>query len=148
MKAWEVRQATQQYLINSITLDGYTDENGNEYNRRVWNFNRLEDSSRNNEATMTDGEKIAAAKRIFESEMGWLIERSGKQQACEDWLSGLCSTVSIAFTYCDIIKLAHETGALNENSTEKEEDRICENYFPYMASNLIQLFNKQERRTA
>ena len=121
----------KQYLINSITLDGYTDENGNEYN----------------EANMTDGEKITAAKRNFESEMGWLIERSGQHRACVDWLSGLCSTVSIAFTYCDIIKLAHETGALNENSTEKDEDRICENYFSYMASNLVELFNKQERRT-
>ena len=52
----------KQYLINSITLDGYTDENGNEYN----------------EANMTDGEKITAAKRNFESEMGWLIERSAR----------------------------------------------------------------------
>tara|TARA_Y100001973_G_C5139858_1_gene302360 strand:+ start:593 stop:955 length:363 start_codon:yes stop_codon:yes gene_type:complete len=116
----------KQYLINSITLDGYTDENGNEYN----------------EANMTDGEKITAAKRNFESEMGWLIERSGQHRACVDWLSGLCSTVSIAFNYSDIIELAYKTGGLKEGDNEKREDYICENYFPYMATKLLQLFNK------
>ena len=131
MKGWDVRRAIQKYLLEQIDLTGYQDEDGNDYVME----------------SMREDEKLAAARCNFESEMGWLIERSGQHRACVDWLSGLCSTVSIAFTYCDIIKLAHETGALNENSTEKEEDRICENYFPYMASNLIQLFNKQERRT-
>ena len=116
----------KQYLINSITLDGYTDENGNEYN----------------EAYMTEGDKITAEKRIFEYVMGWLIERSGQHRACVDWLSGLCSTVSIAFNYPDIIELAYKTGGLKEGDSEKREDYICENYFPYMATKLLQLFNK------
>jgi len=119
-------KAIHEYLISSIDLEGYADENGNDYVME----------------SMSDGEKIAAAKRNFESEMGWLIERSGQQKACTDWLAGLCSTVSIAFTYCDIIKLAHTTGGLNENSTEKDEARICENYFPNMANNLLQLVRK------
>ena len=113
-KGWIVRQAIQKYLLEQIDLTGYQDENGNDYVTE----------------SMSDDEKLAAARRNFESEMGWLIERSGKRKACADWLAGLCSTVSIAFTYCDIIKLAHATGGLNENSTEKDEDRICENYFP------------------
>tara|TARA_R110001599_G_scaffold2380_2_gene12828 strand:+ start:250 stop:624 length:375 start_codon:yes stop_codon:yes gene_type:complete len=120
-------KAIHEYLISSITLDGYADEDGTDYDAE----------------SMSDGEKIAAAKRNFESEMGWLIERSGQQKACTDWLAGLCSTVSIAFANNDIIKLAHATGGLNENSTEKDEDRICENYFPYMANNLLQLFRKE-----
>jgi len=130
MKGWDVRRAIQKYLLEQIDLTGYQDEDGNDYVME----------------SMREDEKLAAARRNFESEMGWLIERSGKRRACADWLAGLCSTVPIAFTYCDIIKLAYETGGLNENSTEKDEDRICENYFPYMASNLVELFNKQERR--
>ena len=133
-KGWIVRQAIQKYLLEQIDLTGYQDENGNDYVME----------------SMSDDEKIAAAKRIFESEMGWLIRRLGRNQkrkACSDWLAGLCSAVPIAFTNYDIIKLAHATGGLNENSTEKDEDRICEKYFSYMASNLVELFNKRERRT-
>jgi len=130
-KGWLVRQAIQKYLLKQIDLTGYQDENGNDYVME----------------SMNEDERLAAARRNFESEMGWLIERSGKRRACADWLAGLCSTVPIAFTNYDIIKLAHATGGLNETSTEKDEDRICENYFPYMASNLVELFNKQERRT-
>ena len=133
MTRWDVRKATQKYLLEQIDLTGYQDENGNDYIME----------------SMREDEKLAAARRIFESEMGWLIRRLGqnqKRKACSDWLAGLCSAVPIAFTYCDIIELAYETGGLKKNSTEKDEDRICENYFPYMASNLVELFNKQERR--
>jgi len=116
----------KQYLIDSITLDGYTDPDGNPYN----------------EEGMSDSEKIAAARSNFESEMGWLIERSGQHKACVDWLSGLCSTMKIAFSYTDIIDLARRTGGLKEGDSEKREDYICENYFPFMATKLLQLFNK------
>jgi len=116
----------KQYLIDSITLCGYTDPDGNPYN----------------EEGMSDSEKIVAARSNFESEMGWLIERSGQHKACVDWLSGLCSTMNIAFSYTDIIDLARRTGGLKEDDSEKREDYICENYFPFMATKLLQLFNK------
>ena len=115
----------KQYLIDSITLDGYTDPDGNPYNENI----------------LSDSEKIAAAKRNFESEMGWLIERSGQHKACADWLAGLCSTMNIAFSYADIIDLARRTGGLKEGDSEKKEYEICENYFPFMATKLLQLFN-------
>ena len=116
----------KQYLIDSITLDGYTDPEGNPYNEKI----------------LSDSEKIAAAKRTFESEMGWLIERSGQHKACVDWLSGLCSTMDIPWSYDDILTLAYKTGGLKEGDSEKRENYICENYFPFMATKLLQLFNK------
>jgi hypothetical protein len=33
-----------------------------------------------------------------------------------------------------IIELAKEWGALEENAKEKEEDRICENWFNFIAN--------------
>ena len=81
----------KQYLIDSITLDDYTKEDGTNYNTE----------------SMSDTEKLSVAKATFESEMGWLIERSGEYEACHHWLSGLCSVLNIPFTYSDIIELAY-----------------------------------------
>jgi hypothetical protein len=53
-KGWLVRQAIQKYLLEQIDLTGYQDENGNDYVME----------------SMSDDEKLAAARRIFESEMG------------------------------------------------------------------------------
>ena len=117
----------KQYLIDSISLDDYTKEDGTNYNTE----------------SMSDTEKLSVAKATFKSEMGWLIERSGEYKACHHWLSGLCSVMNIPFTYSDIIELAYETGGLKEGDSQQREDYICENYFPYMTNKLLQLFNKR-----
>jgi hypothetical protein len=49
--------------------------------------------------------------------------------------------MNIAFSYTDIIDLARRTGGLKEGDSERREDYICENYFPFMATKLLQLFN-------
>ena len=54
-----------------------------------------------------------------------------------EWLSGLA--INIPYTYCDIIKLSKE---LLETDTLKDEDEIIENYFNFMALQIMRLNEK------
>ena len=59
-----------------------------------------------------------------------------------DWLQGLPSSFHIAWNYHDIIELAKKTGALPDSPTEKEEDKIIDNYWNYITNKTFQLFKK------
>ena len=55
----------------------------------------------------------------------------------QDWLQGLCSTVSLPYEYYEIIKLANEFG-LNRD-TEVKQDNFLEIYWETMASELYSM---------
>ena len=59
------------------------------------------------------------------------------KKCLEDWLQGLCSTVSLPYEYHEIIKLANEFG-LNRN-TEKKQDNFLEIYWKIMANELYSM---------
>ena len=65
----------------------------------------------------------------------------GKQKAMSDWLSGLA--INIPYTYNDIIELAVSMGSIDENPSEALQDRVCENYWLFMA-NIILSFEINE----
>jgi hypothetical protein len=89
--------------------------------------------------TMTDKEKIF-----------WLLEERFNKEYCyqqnldkyendmtklmAEWLSGLA--INIPYTYNDIIKLSKE---LLETDTLKDEDKIIQNYFNFMAIQIFKL---------
>jgi len=73
----------------------------------------------------------------FESEYGWNIERKGRREAMIEWLSGLALTMP--FYNDEIIDFAIEMGSIDENPTEKQKDRIIENYFPFMANVILSM---------
>lgn len=89
--------------------------------------------------TMTDREKVF-----------WLLEKRFNKEYCyqqnldryknnmtkllSEWLSGLA--INIPYMYCDIIKLSKE---LLETDTLKNEDKIIENYFNFMAIQIYKL---------
>lgn len=89
--------------------------------------------------TMTDKEKVF-----------WLLEERFNKEYCyeqnldrykndmtkllTDWLSGLA--INIPYTYNDIIKLSKK---LLETDTLKNEDKIIENYFNFMAIQIFKL---------
>jgi hypothetical protein len=77
------------------------------------------------EITGTTIEKLVIVKRIFESEMcGNGLKPSPRR--IEDWLRGLCSTVSIPFTDFDIVTWHEkELGrkVKNDNEYRKWVDR-------------------------
>ena len=89
----------------------------------------------------TDEELINYLFDRFNSEYGWSIERQGKQKALTDWLQGLA--IHIPFYYEDIIALAVDMGSIDENPSEKLAQRVCENYWSFMA-NMILSFEPTE----
>jgi len=118
-KSSELDQTVKRYIIDGIAWDGY---DGLPEPKDI-------------------GEKIQFLKDCFNSEYGWAIPRMGEQKAIHEWLQGLPSAVHIAFYNSDILKLAILWGSLPENATEKQEDKILDNYWNFMANKIGQLFH-------
>lgn len=79
----------------------------------------------------------------FESEFKYDIQRYGRQKAMENWLSGLA--IDIPYSYNDILKIAKNGGSLPENATEKQEDKIVNNYWSFMAKETLKLIDKYNK---
>jgi len=71
----------------------------------------------------------------FFSEYGWLMERVGKQEALTDWLQGLA--INIPYWNGDIIDLAIEMGSIDANPSDQLTEKVCENYFKFMANMIL-----------
>ena len=91
----------------------------------------------------TDEEKIKYIFDRFYSEYGWNIERVGKQKAMEEWLYGLA--LDIEYYYSSIVELAVKMGSINENPSEKLQQKVIDNYWSFMA-NVILWFEPKERK--
>jgi len=89
--------------------------------------------------TFNNNEIIDFIKSDFYSTHQWSIDRYGRQKSLTDWLQGLA--LPIDFYYCDIIQLAKDWGSIPHNATQKQEDKICDNYWSFMANKLGQLFD-------
>lgn len=85
-------------------------------------------------------EKAQFLYNRFMSEYGYRVKQVGMQTAMVDWLQGLA--IDIPYTYHDIIELAKKGGSLPENATGKQEDKITENYWRFMAVQTLKLFRK------
>ena len=86
---------------------------------------------------LTRNQKIQYLFDRFNSEYGWNIQRVGKYKAMKEWLSGLA--INIPYTYFDIIELAQEMGSIDSNPSQALKDRVCENYFSFMAQMVLLL---------
>ena len=117
MKNTETANKAKRYIIDSI--------DASEYGKELKN----------------DNEKIEFLRDTFQSEYGFAIQRYGIQGAIKEWLQGLPSCINIAFYNYDILILAREWGSLKEGATEKQEDKILDNYWNYIASKICVLFN-------
>ena len=91
---------------------------------------------------LTRNQKIQYLFTRFNSEYDWNIQRVGKYKAMEEWLGGLA--INIPFTYFDIIELAKEMGSIDSNPSEALKDRVCENYFSFMAQMVLLLEDELE----
>ena len=91
---------------------------------------------------LTRNQKIQYLFNRFNSEYGWNIQRVGKYKAMQEWLSGLA--INIPYTYFDIIELAKEMGSIDSNPSEALKDRVCENYFSFMAQMVLLLEDELE----
>jgi len=90
-------------------------------------------------------EKIKYLFNRFNSEYGWRVGNNKmgtanqvtKQEAMAEWLSGIA--IHIPYSYCDIIELAKNMGSVDYNLSTVQEDRICENYWNFMAYMILLL---------
>ena len=87
--------------------------------------------------TMKEGERINYIWDRFRQEYGHMINRVGEQKALSEWLSGLA--LPLPFYNYDIIELAKSMGSVDENLTEKQKDKILENYWDFMALMIIRM---------
>jgi hypothetical protein len=90
---------------------------------------------------LSDDEKINYLFDRFYNEYGFQIDRVGKYEAMSEWLSGLA--INIPYTYSDILELAVSMGSIDERPNEALQDRVCENYWSFMA-NIILSFEIKE----
>tara|TARA_R110000751_G_scaffold107078_1_gene203236 strand:- start:148 stop:528 length:381 start_codon:yes stop_codon:yes gene_type:complete len=91
--------------------------------------------------TMTNKEKVFFIMDRFVKEYCYQqnLDRHDNDMTklMAEWLSGLA--INIPYTYCDIIKLSKD---LLETDTLKDEDKIIENYFNFMAVQIFKLANR------
>lgn len=111
----EQKQKYNQFLLDSIDPTAYEEE------------------------AITDREKLDFFFRHFLGEVGWNIVRVGELKAMIDYLQGLPSTINIPFENYKILELAKDFGSIAQDASEKEEDKLLENYWSFMANKLIQL---------
>ena len=95
--------------------------------------------------TMTNKEKVFFIMDRFVKEYCYQqnLDRHDNDMTklMAEWLSGLA--INIPYTYCDIIKLSKE---LLETDTLKDEDKIIENYFNFMAMQIFKLANRLHKQ--
>jgi len=84
-----------------------------------------------------DKDKINYIFSRLYAEYGWCIEQKGKLTALTEWLSGLA--LNIDYTYYNIIQLAIEMGSIDENPSDKLQEKVCNNYFNFMAQIILSL---------
>lgn len=119
------KQQYNTYLLDSIDFDGFDFV-----------------------APTNNKEKILKFFEVFNTEAGYNVGRIGEFNALTEYLQGLPSCINIVFTNYDILELAKKYGSLSKNSTDKEDQKILDNYYSFMANNLIKLKNKYSDLTS
>tara|TARA_R100000234_G_scaffold27836_2_gene16033 strand:+ start:332 stop:679 length:348 start_codon:yes stop_codon:yes gene_type:complete len=101
------------------------------------NYKNLILGSLNDVDGMNREQKIKHLSNRIDSEYGHLVERLGRQKAISEWLSGLA--INIPFYNQDILQLAKDMGSVDNELTERQEERIIENYWDFMAMMVLEL---------
>lgn len=66
----------------------------------------------------------------------------GEYRSFTEWLQGLPSCFNIDFENYKILKLAVLWGSIHEKHTERQADKILENWFNFIMVKTFQLFKK------
>ncbi len=118
----------KEYIINAIDNSNYDDEQGQPL---------LFDSKEENPK-----EWLCFLYDTFRSEYGWHIEQVGEQRAFREWIMGLPSSFNIDFENYKILQIAVKWGSIPAEYTEKQADKILENWFNFITVKTFQLFRK------
>jgi hypothetical protein len=100
----------------------------------------------NGKELKTDAEKLQFVYDCFKSEYWHEYNQkyyNGNQTAAfTSWLQGLPSSFGIDFEPYTILQIAKRWDSIPENATEKQEDKILENWFNFISVKTFQLFRK------
>jgi len=99
------------------------------------------DGENYNQELKTDKEKIQFVFDCFNSEYWHWNKRRNIQKVFAEYLSGLPSCVNIVFMNYDILQLAER---INGKLTEKQEEKILENYWNFMSSIFFKLVKQHK----
>lgn len=117
-KSSELDKTVKLYILSCIDASGYQE----------------------NEPQTTQ-DKIDFLRDTFYSEKGYTVKQIGEVNAIKEWLQGLPTCLHIEFMNYRILELAKLWGSLPENASEKQEDKILENYFNLLSNKICQLFS-------
>tara|TARA_R100000654_G_scaffold50521_1_gene76725 strand:- start:5 stop:388 length:384 start_codon:yes stop_codon:yes gene_type:complete len=87
---------------------------------------------------ITDEQKIDHIFDRIESEIGWNVERVGKHDAIAGWLSGM-AIIGLPIYRQEIIELAQEMGSADSDLSDREEEKLFNNYYKFMANQVLKL---------
>ena len=91
---------------------------------------------------MSDSDKLHFLQERFNSEYGHEIERHGQQQALINYIMGLPSHFNIEYRYEAILELAIKWSSIPEDATERQEQKILDNWLNLISAKTLQLFRK------
>lgn len=89
--------------------------------------------------------KLIHVRGHFESEYNYPANKQNypnTQDRLAQWFMGVPSAISIDYENYRIIELAKEWGSLPIDATEKQEQRVLDNWYNLMAFRLIKLSEK------
>ena len=130
MKTSTLNKLAFSYILNAVESDGY-DVNAYEVH--------------------TNQGKIDFVYKCFVSEY-WYTEhkryyKGNEMLAFESWLMGLPSCFNVDFQNYRIIEIAKEWGSLPAEASEKQEDKIINNWFHFIAVKFFQLKKQLENNS-
>jgi len=117
-KSSELDQKVKLYILSCIDNSGYNDK-----------------------ILTTSNEKIDFLRSTFEGEQQWHIDHVGYQNAMTNYLQGLASSLTIEFSDYKILELAILWGSIPKNHTDKQANKILDNYWNFMAGKTCQLLS-------
>ena len=100
---------------------------------------KLDDHEYDNAYTMTNKEVGQAGAKIFADEYQYRVDQVGPQTAAMDWLQGLA--INVEYRNHAILELAREWGSIPPDATERQEEKLLNNYWRFMAVKTLQVFN-------
>ena len=95
----------------------------------------------------TDEGEVNRVYEIFKDEYAHNIKYYGNEQtAFANYLAGLPSCINVDYENYKILELAKIWGSIPEDATEKEEEKILNNWFNFISVNFFQLRNKLKNK--
>lgn len=107
------------------------------------------DSSGYGKELTTDTEKLQFVMDCYQSEYAYPqnLQRYKTHQNCfANWLQGLPSSFNIDYENYRIIEIAKQWGSIPQNADDRQEDKILNNWWNFIAAKTFQLMNKNNIR--